>query len=297
MSTALYTRHHGALLVIMLSAILASNSLHAYDGSDHQFLTFLAAKQFNRCVADTDVPPLTPLQVRYMARANTSLVERSMFARMFNWRFYDRADQAEQSMMWVVDTRFHDHFNELAERLVDVEDPVQAYQDLGRILSYLQLVSSPPKVVPVYSARFWRLSFSDRFDNFPLEEVLLKQVAEGNCDFLDAVPVSYADILIEQAERTMAAVRAPIAGLPASWTAFWTPNEEANSFGDYGPAGNSFGRRTEFRCGDGQRCVLLKDDPLYVDFALARHQDAVAGTLLAMLLMQTTMRDAVASAG
>ena len=287
---------HAALLLIALSTLLASNLLRAYDGSDHQFLTFLAAKQFNRCVEGTDVPPVTPLQVRYMARANTGLAERSMFARMFNWRYYDRADQAEQNMMWVVDTRFHEHFNELTDRLLDVEDPVLAYQDLGRVLSYLQLVSSPPKVVPVYSARFWRLSFSDRFDSFPLDEVLLKKAVEGNCDFLDAVPVSYDDILSEQAERTMAAVRAPIAGLPASWTAFWRPSEDAGSFGDYGSAGNSFGRRTEFRCGDGQRCVLLNNDPLYADFALARHQDAVAGTLLAMLLMQTSMRDAVSSA-
>jgi len=282
-------------LSLGLLSALTSGALYGYDGADHQFLTFLAAKQFNRCVADTDIPPVTPLQVRYMARANTGLVERSMFARMFNWRYYDRAEQAEQNMLWVVDTRFHDHFNELARRLEEFDDPVAAYQDLGRILSYVQLVSSPPKVVPVYSTRFWRLSFSDRFDGFPLDEARLVELAEQSCDFLDQVPDSYASVLTRLAERTMAAVLAPIDGLPASWTAFWTPSEKADSFGDYGPAGNSFGRRTEFRCGDGQRCVLLNNDPLYEDFALARHHAAVDATLAAMLLMQTSMQDTVAS--
>jgi hypothetical protein len=85
-------------------------------------------------------------------------------------------------------------------------------------------------------------------------------------------------------------------GLPTDWTAFWRPNANADGFGDYGPAGNSFGRRTEFRCSGGERCVLLNDDPLYAEFALSRHADAVRGTQAAMLRMQLSMRDLIARA-
>jgi hypothetical protein len=268
----------------------------AYDGSDHQALTFLAAKQFNRCVEGTAIAPLTPLQVRYMARANAGLVDRSVFARMFNWRYYDRDRQAEQSMLWLIDTRFHDHFNELSERLDSAADQVEAYQDLGRILSYVQLVSSPPHVVPVYTARFWRFSFGDRFDSFPLDEDALREALEDDCSFLDHTPTEFSDILGDVADRTMTSVEAPINGMPTSWTAFWNPNDDPGSFGDYGPAGNSFGRRTEFRCGGERRCVLLKDDPLYTEFALDRHLDALQGTLAAMLLMQTRVQETVARA-
>ena len=287
---------HSWLLLLTLLFGIASQQARAYDGSAHQFMTFLAAKQFNRCVEGTDIPALTPLQVRYIAKANTGLADRSVFARMFNWRYYDRNDQSEQSMMWVVDTRFHDHFDELSGRLQVVDDPVAAYQDLGRAISYIQLVSSPPRVVPVYVARFWRFSFSDRFDNFPLDEEALIDRIEGDCRFLEPPPESYADVLIAVAERTMAAVYEPMSGLPADWTAFWRPDPDADGFGDYGPAGNSFGRRTEFRCAGGERCVLLKDDPLYAEFALGRHADAVRGTQAAMLLMQLSMRDVIASA-
>ena len=283
-------------LCLSLIFSLASLPVRAYDGSAHQFMTFLAAKQFNRCVEGTDIPALTPLQVRYIAKANTGLADRSVFARMFNWRYYDRNDQSEQSMMWVVDTRFHDHFDELSGRLQVVEDPVAAYQDLGRAISYIQLVSSPPRVVPVYVARFWRFSFSDRFDSYPLDEEALVSEIEGDCGFLEPAPESYADVLIAVAERTMEAVFEPMSGLPTDWTAFWRPDPNADGFGDYGPAGNAFGRRTEFRCAGGERCVLLNDDPLYAEFAIARHADAIRGTQAAMLLMQLSMRDIIASA-
>ncbi len=285
----------GSLLLLSLLSLL-SLPAQAYDSSAHQFMTFLAAKQFNRCVEGTDIPALTPLQVRYIAKANTGLADRSVFARMFNWRYYDRNDQSEQSMLWVVDTRFHDHFDELSGRLTLVEDPVDAYQDLGRAISYIQLVSSPPRVVPVYVARFWRFSFSDRFDSFPMDEEGLVAAVEGDCSFMEPPPESYAEVLVDVAERTMKAVLEPMSGLPTDWTAFWRPNANADGFGDYGPAGNTFGRRTEFRCAGEERCVLLKDDPLYAEFALARHADAVRGTQAAMLLMQLSMRDIIVSA-
>ena len=282
--------------VALIGVSVLALPAQAYDGSVHQFMTFLAAKQFNRCVEGSDIPALTPLQVRYIAKANTGLADRSVFARMFNWRYYDRDDQSEQSLMWIVDTRFHDHFDELSGRLTVVDDPVDAYQDLGRAISYIQLVSSPPRVVPVYVARFWRFSFSDRFDGYPLDQEALVTAIEGDCSFLETPPESYAEVLAAVAERTMDALVEPMSGLPTDWTAFWRPNSNADGFGDYGPAGNSFGRRTEFRCAGGERCVLLKDDPLYAEFALARHADAVRGTQAAMLLMQLSMRDIIASA-
>lgn len=278
------------------AALLPASHLLAYEGSEHQFMTFLAAKQFNRCVEGTDIPPLTPLQVRYIARANSGLVERSIFARMFNWRYYNRADQSEQSVMWLLDTRFHEHYNELTERLRSEDDQVAAYQDLGRVLSYVQFATSPAKVVPVYSARFWRLSFSDRFDGYPIDEESLAAAAEGDCSFLELPRQSYTHVLADVADRTMAAVDSAIGGLPAQWTAFWKPSDEPDNFGEYGPAGNSFGRRTEFKCAGGERCVLLRDDPLYAEFALARHLDAIRGSQAALLVMQMSARDTVISA-
>lgn len=249
----------------------------------------MAAKVFNECVADTDVPRLSPLQVRYMARSNAQLASRSAFARMFNWRYYDRDAQQNQSLLWVVDTRFHEHFSEIQRRLDDAEDVGEQYRELGRIVSYIQLVSSPARTVPVYTARFWRLSVSDRFDRYPVDSKAVEAKLTGGCQALFGHEGDYVDILRRVADDTLAAVRAPIEGLPASWQAFWTLSNEPDSFGEYGPAGNNFGRNVEFPCEDGQRCVLVKGDPLYGQFASGRHAAAVRGTMAAMLLMQRSV--------
>ncbi len=257
----------------------------AYEGQLHQRLTFLAAKHFNRCVAESEIPMLTPLQVRYMALSNVGLAETNFFVRMFRWGYYDREDQSEHSMLWLIDTRFHEHFNEIMKRLDESKEPVRIYQDFGRILGYVQTVTSPAHAVPVYTARFWRLSFTDRFDSYPVDQQALAAALVGDCSFLESWYDSYADILRVVAEDTLAAVSQPISGMPVSWQAFWELGN-ADDFGEYGPAGNTFGRNTSFRCGNRQRCVLLDDDPLYAEFALQRHLRAVRGSLAAMQLMQ-----------
>ena len=271
----------GRFAVLLMLAL--TPLAQAYDGRLHQQLTFIAAKHFNRCVAGSDIPRLTPLEVRYVAKTNVAQADRNIFKRMFNWRYYDRGDQAERSFLWAVDTRFHEHFNEVLARLDKATDTRQRYSNLGRLISYVQVVSSPAHTVPVYTSRFWRFNLADRFDVFPIDEAHLN--ANLDCSFLKDPAADYYAVMRAVADDTLAAVRSPIAGLPASWESFWRLAEEPGSFGEYGPAGNNFGRKTEFRC-EAERCVLLRDDPLYVEFAAARHLAAVNGTMRAMLLMQ-----------
>lgn len=257
----------------------------AYDGRIHQELTFLAAKHFNRCIEGSELPPLTPLQIRYIARTNVGLADRNAFARMFNWRYYDRGAEAEHSVMWAIDTRFHEHFNEILARIDESDSMAKLYSEVGRIINYVQLVSSPPHTVPVFTSRFWRFSFTDRFDGYPVDTDAVQQEIGDDCAFL-AADEDYAAVLRIVATDTIEAVRAPIEGMPATWEAFWELADDPEKFGDYGPAGNNFGRKTEFRCPPQQRCVLLRDDPLYAAFATQRHAAAVRGTLAALLIVQ-----------
>lgn len=274
------------LIALLMFLAVLPITVSAYDGSTHQTLTFLAARQFNRCVEDSAIAPLTPLQVRYMARSNVAVANANLFAKMFRWRYYDRSAQQERSLLWLIDTRFHEQFNEQLSRLRDADTEVDAYRQLGRLANYLQIVTSPAHVVPVFAARFWRLSFSDRFDSYPVDTDLLTDAISADCGFLSEMPTEYLAILNATAADTLAAVRAPITGMPVTWQAFWTFARDDDSFGEYGPAGNSFGRKTEFRCGEQERCLLLRDDPLYRDFALARHLEALRATMAAMYLHQ-----------
>ena len=147
-------------------------------------------------------------------------------------------------------------------------------------------MTSPAHVVPVYFTRWWRLSLSDRFDSYPIDEAAVQAALHVDCAALLAAPdPSIDDLLRETASATLRAVQRRIDDLQITWQAFWKLADDPEEFGEYGRAGNNFGRRAEFRCGD-TRCVLLEKDPLYDAFALERHVEAVTVTMRAMLWLQ-----------
>jgi hypothetical protein len=269
-----------------------------FDGEAHQQMTFLAAKQLSRCGADAGRQPFSPLQVRMIATSNAELVEGNFFTRLFRWHYYDPLARDDSSVAWVLDTRFTDHFRELERDLGQAVDEERALEALGHLLAYIQMVSSPARAIPVYAPRFWRWSLSDRFDHYPLRETELEARLGEDCSHLQAVPESYEALLAEVAADTVRAVRGTIGRLPATWESFWALPAAPGEFGSYGPAGNNFGRYTEFPCGSGDihRCVLITDDPAYGAFAYDRQLAAVRATARALLLFRAG-RVAAASGG
>jgi hypothetical protein len=274
----------------MLASVSAA-PVGAYESELHQQLTFLAAKQFNECVTELPVAPVSALEVRYIAKANASQADTNVFVRMFRWTYYDRARDvpgvvSDDSLLWVVDTRLHDHFDELAREFEDNDDGPGRYQVLGRILGYIQDVTSPAHAVPVYTGRWWRLSMGDRFDEYPIDADAVAAAVEDSCDDVFASDRDFETILRDAAQGTLAAVAEPLFGLAVTWQAFWTLADSPDGFGEYGPAGNNFGRATDFRCGE-VRCVLLDRDPLYREFALQRHVAAVIASMRALMRLHT----------
>ncbi|MDZ7670498.1 MAG: hypothetical protein U5Q16_14170 [Gammaproteobacteria bacterium] len=291
-------RSRWLLTALVLSVMALPGAALGYEPERHQRLTFFAAKALNRCLDDTGVAHLTPLQVRFIANSNMGLADSNALVRFFRWSYFDPARDDDRSFLWLINTRFIDHFEELTGNVRQAADAAERYEELGRIVSYVQLVSSPPRALPVYTGRFWRWSFRDRFDDYRVDPAALERAVEAAaCDFLAPPPESFQRILADVAADTLRAVRSPIGGLPTTWEAFWVPDEDPGEFGEYGPAGNNFGRRVEFPCrsGDAARCVLLKDDPLYEEFALARQLAAVRGTARAMYLHQLEFAQAPAA--
>lgn len=261
---------------------------YAYPGPVHQELTFLAAKQLNRCLEGSGVPSLGPLEVRYVVKRDVSEAERSVFRRMLQWRYYDRR-QKERGFLGLVETRLHEHYNKTARALRRADSLRDRYTNLGVLVHYLQEVTVPAHVIPIFNPRLWRLFEGDTMDKYPLDKTAVEARLGGLCEALFADRAKdFKQLLVETAEHTRAAARGPIPGLPADWTAFWRDDADPSDFGEYGPAGNRFGRATGFRCGESrrERCHLVDDDPIYRDFATARHVDAVLATMRAMLMAQ-----------
>ena len=276
-----------ALLALLATATWGiTQQAAAYSGEAHQQLMFIAGRQYNECVKNTPEWRLSALQVRYAAKAAVSQADASFLRRMFRWGFYEREQQSPKSTLWVVETRMHEHFNELTEQMASAETDAEQFSLAGRIAAYVQDVSSPVRVVPIYTARFWRFNTNDRFDNFDLHDAQIEAAMAATCDqLLNAGETGYSDILKATAEKSLRAIVEPIPGMPATWQSFWRLASDPAEFGEYGPAGNRFGTSTSFRCGD-ERCVLLNDDPLYREFASARHADAVLGTMRVLHSLQ-----------
>jgi len=282
----LRTRRSCLILLVAVEA-LAGVRAWAYESEIHQQLTFIAARQFNACAQDrAGVERLSALDTRYIVKANVAQADPNMFARMFRWSYYNRDDQTNRSAWGVIDTRFHEHFNDLSTNLQQTEKHEQRLRLLGRLLSYIQKVSSPSYAVPVFSGRWWRFSLGDRFNRFPVDAQAVEQAVAGRCTGLVASGSTYKQVLVDTADETVMAVQAPIFGFPATWESYWRIADRPEEFGEYGRAGNSFGERTEFRCGEQERCLLLNNDPLYSEFATQRHIAAVLATMRALAILQ-----------
>lgn len=284
--------------VLILCMSYSGAVTYAYDGDNHQQLTFIAAKHFNHCAEMVGADRYTPLQVRYVTKANAREADGGFWRKLIRWDYYDRKSQSDRNFLWLFETRLHGHYRVLLERLRSNKNPSTQYSNLGRVISHIQDMSTPSHAVPVFAGRWWRFSTADRFEDYPVENELLVSAIENDCSAVSQVlsggsEFDFETLLTITAQNTIKAVQEGVPGMPISWEAFWQLDQNPGSFGEYGIAGNNFGRQTEFDCGvvDGEVCVLLPNDPLYLDFAFQRHLDAVRSTVLAMALLQNAAVD------
>ena len=261
--------------------------LYSYDSDIHQQLTFLAAKQYSKC-AERDNVLYRPsaLDVRYLVRANVAQADAGFFSRIFRWNYYSPDLQDQKDVLWLIETRFQGHYRGLLRQIEMGNKTEDRLKAVGRVISYLQDVTSPPRVVPVFTGRWWRFSFSDRFDRFPVDADAIDERLTDSCAKLTRNPIDFESLLSVTANATILAIKEKILGYPVTWEAFWSFGEEIGDFGEYGIAGNQFGKRSSFRCVGEERCLLLENDPLYQEFALQRHVEAVQATMKALLIMQ-----------
>ena len=270
-----------------IALVFFASSSFGYESDIHQQLTFLAAKQYSKCAElDAELYQPSALDVRYLVRANVAQADTGFFSRMFRWSYYNSSEEEQRDVLGFIETRFQEHYRSL-QRDIELGDRLEIrLKAVGRIISYLQDVTSPSKVVPVYTGRWWRFSFSDRFDRFPLDSDAIDERLAGSCVKTLNQVEDFESLLAKTAGETIQAVKDDIKGYPITWEAFWTFSSKDGDFGEYGIAGNQFGKRSAFRCGDSEQCLLLENDPLYQEFALQRHVDAVEATMQALLIMQ-----------
>ena len=282
-------------VALALACALLADGAAAYEGAIHQQLTFIAARQYNRCAETAEGVPLarlTPLEVRYIAKANANEAERPWWQRLFRWNYYDRNVQSSGRFLWLLETRMHDSYRDTLQRLDKAQDLSRRFTNLGRVANYLQDATTPSYVTPIFTTRWWRFNIADRFNSFPVDVEALDLALGDSCVGVRSADGTFESLLKHTADQTIASIKESVDGLPTTWEAFWEFDSDDDDFGSYGAAGNNFGRQTTFRCTQDQErdCVLLANDPLYAAYANARHLSAVQATISAVAMIQDHLR-------
>ncbi len=124
------------LLSTLSLAAIGGAKAYAYEPQIHQQLTFMAARQFNRCAERRpDLEPLSALDTRYIVKANVGQADPNVFVRMFRWDYYNRLDQENRSTLGLIDTRFHDHFESLSRNIQRADSRLERLRHLGRLIN------------------------------------------------------------------------------------------------------------------------------------------------------------------
>ena len=139
---------------------------HTYSAVTHDTLTTIAVHHFNLLVRGTKVDALRPEQVAATIHGSRHEDEMLILRRIANWHFYDPEKQAEKRFIFIR-TQLHTRFRELSQLLSAKPAPKDSYELLGRIIHYLQDVTVPAHVVPVFHPRYFVVN--DRFDKYPVD--------------------------------------------------------------------------------------------------------------------------------
>ena len=275
--------------VALASAILSAAPSSAYEGEAHQQLTFIAARQYNRCAEDTHLARLTSLQVRYVALANANQAEPPWWQRMFRWDYYDRGEQSAGRVLWLFETRLHDRFRDAIKRLDEARDLSRRFTNLGRVVNDIQDVTTPSQVAPVFTMRWWRFSVADRFSGYPVNTAAVERALGTDCAAVRGADATLANLLVDTADRTIESIVEPIRGMPTTWEAFWELDNDQGEFGRYGNAGKQLRARREVsgaaRTRAASACCWRRIRSTRNSRA-TRHLDAVKATMTAIAIVQ-----------
>ncbi len=226
----------------------SSTPAFAFNPDLHSSYALKAAQAFQRCPGVK-----LPEQLAEAFATGTDAEDSNLLTlpqRATNWHFYNRDKKLEP--FWFanrsLDVIFSKRIEKLNTLLVEPDaDPVEVYEQAGRVLHYIQDMSVPGHVVPAYHAKLPG-NHADPFDEFESIEALpVFDLSDAQCQALrdeadkaDATPQGFLDAA---ATATLQAIeQIDAAGKPVvdgAWQAYWVypardTDEARKGWGQYG---------------------------------------------------------------
>ncbi len=221
----------------------------------------------------------------------------TLHQRITNWHFYNR-NQALEPFWFAnrsLDVIFNQRVKALDELLADpAADPVEVYEQAGRVLHYIQDMSVPGHVLPAYHAKLPG-NHSDPFDEFESVEALtVPALSAAQCQQLrdvvakaDASPRRFLD---DAATATLRAIeQIDAAGKPivdGAWQAYWLyPAQDANE------ARKGWGQYGSCEFSKGVAKAGCKGEEELVALFAQQSQQALQHSLLMLLYVQKRLAE------
>jgi hypothetical protein len=161
------------ILVIMVSCTFTGNS-YAISKEKHPFVTREAIKAYTSCIEQLGVED-TLNDGSGLIVESTEFEDEFSLTRYFNWHFYDafHITQPKFSMgKSITGARksLHYIYNERINSLIEsIENKTNndVYEFTGRVLHYIQDMTVPAHVAPIYHYKIPLIDRSDFFDSMP----------------------------------------------------------------------------------------------------------------------------------
>lgn len=265
-------------VLILFIVLLSSVSASAYKPDLHAKLTIAAFDALNSCLGKNIYSVSTAKFVAQKNHAEDNVTPE----RLANWHFYAPEHRHVKSVGLMKKT-LHDLFDKKEAAMLTAENKKAL---AGSLLHYIQDVSVPAHVVPVFHG-------FDAFDGYPIFVNKFLKEAKTLCsefktlkgkyfspsDMLDAVALNTKESLNEEFILF-------VNGNPETrvWAIFWPKKNQNKLFGEYSKdLGNSFGKIKSFSCGRRDKNTCKVSSKSYDTFAYERQKQAV---LFSMLLIE-----------
>jgi hypothetical protein len=301
-----------AALALLCLALPRSGS--AYDPRPgHERLAQTAIEGFNLCVAADTLREYS--LASYALRDYAALIieadvaedEQNLVRRALNWHFHGVESSRE---IGLVDESLNRVFAEIeAEIAVESIQAVDAYELVGRAMHFLEDMTVPSHVVPVYHGPGFPRSIVDTVDIHRVQGMApgrllwaeLAKVLPESCEQLasalgdsrksEAELISLRVILDQTAEATRRGrLASPIcksADPELVWRRFWVQPKAGSFFGSYADDTPEFGHPGAVVSASGASCTLTHVE--YDRFVLEGHRQAVLADIRALFWVSRTV--------
>jgi hypothetical protein len=176
-------------LILLVSIFFFSSAGHTISKDMHQVVTITSINAYQNCIQKLQLNDSLKAGINSIVKATKEEDESPLLERYLNWHFYDafREDNDNRMGRSLTGARksLHYIYNDRVDSLVDAINKTnleQIYQYTGSVLHYIQDMTVPAHVAPIYHYKFLFIDKSDYFDEMPGWKGTIRPLTDSQCE-------------------------------------------------------------------------------------------------------------------